>query len=311
MDIADKKDEKAGRIFDIQRYSVHDGPGIRTTVFFKGCPLKCLWCGNPESQKNRQQLLYFQSLCLGCHECVEVCPHGANHVLSDGILEFDRSLCQACGKCVEVCPADARQISGSEMTVDEVMEIVDRDALFYANSGGGMTVSGGEPTAQPGFLLNLFKACHRHGHDTALDTCGSVAGKVLEPILEHTDLVLFDIKHMDPEQHRKLTGVDNRLILENAKRIAAAGIPMILRVPLIPGCNDSEHNVRATAQLALDLGGVEINLLTYHRLGLRKYSALGLHYPLEKTEALQHEEVEELAMLARSYGVPVETYFFS
>jgi len=292
-----------GCIFDIQRFSIQDGPGIRTTVFFKGCPLTCWWCDNPESQSPLPQLIYMAHLCQRCYKCVEVCPNRAVQVRSDGSLGIDRGLCQACGRCVEVCLAEARHISGRMMTVGEVVEIVRRDAPFYRNSGGGVTASGGEATSQPIFLSNLFQECQKRGYHTALDTCGYVKWEVLEPILAHVDLVLFDVKHTDPELHKKLTGVSNELILENARRIVAKGVTLILRVPLIPGCNDSEQNIRDIARFALELGSVEVNLLPYHKFGLKKYEALGLEYKLRDAEALKEEEVEAFTRLIQSYGV--------
>lgn len=295
-----------GCVFDIQRFSIQDGPGIRTTVFFKGCPLTCWWCSNPESQSPKAQLIYFSHLCQRCYKCVEACPNHANQVRPDGSLEIDRGLCQACGKCVEACLPEARRVSGKEMTVSEVVEIVRKDAPFYRNSGGGVTASGGEATSQPEFLLELFKQCQQRGYHTALDTCGYVKWEVLEPILEHVDLVLYDIKHMDPELHKHFTGVGNEVILENARRIAARGVPMILRIPLITGCNDSEQNIRDIAKFALELGGVEVNLLPYHKFGLKKYEALGMEYKLRDTEALKEEDVKTVTGIIQSYGLRVQ-----
>jgi glycyl-radical enzyme activating protein len=300
-------DQVKGYIFDIQRYSIHDGPGIRSTIFFKGCPLRCTWCENPESQKQSSQLLYIKHLCRRCHKCVEVCSNQANRVLPDGSLEVDRKLCQACGRCVEICPLEARQIFGKLMSVDEVMDVVKRDALFYRNSGGGVTASGGEPTAQPAFLISLFKECQKLGFHTTLDTCGFVKWEVLKPILEYVNLVLFDIKQTDPEVHQQLTGVNNQLILENAKKIVAAGVPLIVRVPLIPGFNDSEEDIRALAQFALELDGQqEVNLLPYHKFGSEKYDSLGMKYELDNLEPYTEEEIGLHVDLIKSYGLRVE-----
>lgn len=295
-----------GCIFDIQRYSIHDGPGIRSTVFFKGCPLSCAWCANPESQKKTPQLLYIRHLCRGCGKCVEVCPQLANRLLSDGALELDRKPCRACGRCAEICPSEARQISGRMMTLEEVLDIVKRDALFYQNSGGGVTASGGEATAQPAFLLNLFRECRKLGFHTTLDTCGFVQWETLDPILEHVDLVLFDVKQIDSERHRRLTGVGNELIFENARRIIDRGVPLIVRAALISGCNDDDENIRDLARMALAWGGPEINLMPYHKLGLKKYESLGMKYQLEDLEPYLEEEVEAVAGLIRSYGLTVK-----
>ena len=294
-----------GWIFDIQRYSINDGPGIRTTVFFKGCPLTCLWCDNPESQYQFPQLFFFDSLCVRCYRCVPVCPTGATTVDSDGAIQINRELCKACGACVEACLSEARAVSGKLMTVDEVLEVVKKDTLFYRNSGGGVTASGGEATAQPEFLLALFKRCQESGIHTTLDTCGYVRWEVLERILEYTDLVLFDIKHMDPIRHIELTRVDNKLILQNAERIVQRGKPLRMRMPLIPGCNDSGENIRATAEFIHGLGIEEVDVLPYHQLGASKYERLGRVYELGDTKSYPEEQVEEIKRILGSYGLEV------
>lgn len=299
-------DQIKGYVFDIQRYSIHDGPGIRSTVFLKGCPLTCIWCANPESQKQLPQLMYLKHLCLKCHKCVDICPNNAIRILPEGELEIDRDLCVGCGFCVEICPAEARQISGKLMNVEEVIDIVKRDALFYKNSGGGVTFSGGEATAQPDFLLSLLKECKKLGFHTTLDTCGFVKWDILEPILEYVDLVLFDVKQINAKLHQQYTGVSNKLIFENAKRIISKNIPIILRAVLIPGCNDSDEDIRALAQFALDLGGIEINLMLYHKLGLKKYESLGMKYNLMDAEPFAEEKVEHIKKQISSYGLTVK-----
>ncbi len=294
-----------GWIFDIQRYSINDGPGIRTTVFFKGCPLHCLWCDNPESQSRFPQLFFFDALCVQCYRCVPVCPNKAISVGPDGSVLTDRSLCRGCGACTEACLANARVISGKLMTVDEVMEVVMKDSLFYRNSGGGMTASGGEATAQPEFLIELLKRCRENGIHTALDTTGYVPWETFQRILEYTDLVLYDIKHMDPAAHRKLTGVDNALILENARRIARMGKAMWIRFPLIPGCNDDETNLRATGAFVRDLGLRQIDILPYHRLGTGKYHRLGREYPLPQARSYHEDEIEKIKGSLEALGLGV------
>ncbi|MFC1925502.1 glycyl-radical enzyme activating protein [Chloroflexota bacterium] len=296
-------------IFDIQRFSVQDGPGIRTTVFFKGCPMSCIWCSNPESQKRSPELLYRVNLCCQCRRCIEACPNQAIRVLDDGSLEFDRGNCQACGKCEEVCLNGARRITGKLMNVDEVMEIAMKDRAYYRKSGGGVTASGGEPTSQPAFLSELFQKCQRQGLHTTLDTCGYVDWDTLEPILDYVDLALYDIKSIDKKIHKKLTGVDNKVVLNNARQIVNKGVPLIIRVPLVPDCNASPENIHDIAQFALELGGIEVNLLPYHKFGQGKYEALGLNYQLEEVEALTAEQVDHLAEKARSYGVPVKVIY--
>ena len=273
---------KLGYIFDIQRFSINDGPGIRTTVFFKGCPLRCIWCDNPESQEQLPQLLYFESLCTKCYRCVEECPTGATKISPDGSIEIDRGLCQADGLCVEACPSEARVLSGRKMTVDEVVEIVRKDELFYRNSGGGITVSGGEPLMQPEFVYNLLRECKANNFHTTLDTCGYAQWDIMQQVLEYTDLVLYDIKHMDSAEHRRQTGVDNELILSNLEKIKMNETRVWLRCPVIPGFNDSESEIEKVAKFALSLKVEKISLLPYFKYGEQKYEYLGRSYSLKK-----------------------------
>ncbi len=292
-----------GQIFDIQRYSVNDGPGIRTIVFLKGCPLRCLWCCNPESQKPLPQLFYFGSLCTRCYRCVNVCPTGATSKAADGSIIIDRQLCQVCGKCVAECPSEARVITGKTMTVEEVLEVVKKDAIFYRNSDGGVTLSGGEPTSQPEFSKELLRRCQESGLDTAIETSGYVDWQKLKEILEYVDLVLFDIKHMDSSNHRQLTGVGNELILANAARIAGEGKPLIIRVPLIPGCNDSEENIEALIAFMKKLRLSRVDLLPYHRLGVGKYERLGMEYDLKELESYKEERSEVIKKRLEAKGL--------
>jgi pyruvate formate lyase activating enzyme len=293
-----------GCVFNIERFAIRDGPGIRTTVFLKGCPLTCLWCSNPESIAPSPQLFYIEERCTGCSRCVEACPNGANAVTSEGKAVVDRDVCQGCGKCVEVCPNKARDIAGKVMTVEEVLDEVKKDSLFYQNSGGGITASGGEPTQQPEFLWHLFAGSHRAAIQTCLDTTGLVNPDTLRWILEQTDLVLYDIKHVDPARHKEFTGVDNALILENARLVAAAR-PMIIRVPLVPGHNDSEENLTALTAFMAELGLNRIDLLPYHSLAKTKYLRLGLEYELEGLQPFEPEQVKEIKTFLESKGLEV------
>ncbi len=295
-----------GLIFDIQGYSVHDGSGCRTLVFLSGCPLRCTWCSNPEGQLLRPRAMYRFKKCVHTHyRCVEACPNKATTVSPEGAIEIDRSLCKNCGQCVEVCPNKAREISGKLMTVEEVLEEVKKDTLFYQNSGGGVTASGGEPTHQPEFLWHLFRRCQKSAIHTCLDTCGFVQTEALQRVLEHTNMVLYDIKHMDPVRHRELIGVDNRLILENARMVAAQGKPMIIRLPLIPGHNDSEQDIKALAEFMTELGLKRIDLLPYHSLGKEKYARLGLEYKLSDLKPHESEEVGVIKSFLESHGLEV------
>ena len=294
---------RKGLIFNIQRYSVHDGPGIRTTVFMKGCPLNCRWCSNPESQKSEPEILLDSERCTGCGRCVEVCPAGASVKTEKGV-KINRKICISCGKCVEACLNEARSLAGEEMTVEETVEEVAKDSLFYRNSGGGVTASGGEPLYQPTFLKDFLKSCQEKGLHTTLDTCGYAKTDKLEDILGYVNLVLFDLKHMDPEVHKKFTGVSNRLILSNLKKIIAFGTPILIRFPVIPGCNDSEKNVRETGQFISDIGLKEVSILPYHRMGMGKYAKLGREYPLEgEIQSLSESDVEGIRSIFSRHGL--------
>ncbi len=285
----------SGIVFDIQRYSIHDGPGIRTTVFLKGCPLKCVWCQNPESQNRAPELLLNRTLCAGCGQCIPVCSVGANSLL-ERRSQVDRAKCIRCGICVTTCPNQARRMSGKSMTVDEVLKKVKKDLKFYETSGGGITLSGGEATFQPDFALAILKKSKELMIHTALETCGYASWRVLEELLLYVDLVLYDIKHWDSERHQRGTGVSNQIILENAKRIAELK-PMKVRVPLIPGFNDSEHDIRSIASFVGSLPNqIEMELLAYNPLGEGKYERLG------KGEK-EHKEVQKEAYVDSLRGV--------
>jgi pyruvate formate lyase activating enzyme len=262
-----------GVVFNIQRYSIHDGPGIRTTVFLKGCPLRCFWCQNPESQKRKPEVFLDKSRCTLCGQCVATCPTGASS-LSETSSLIDRYACIGCGKCVEVCPNEARSLVGKYMTAGEVMQQVQKDKKFYENSGGGVTLSGGEPTAQPRFACAILKTCKEAGLHTVLDTCGYVPWQTMEKLLGYVDLVLYDIKCIQERTHREATGKSNRIILENAKRVAQCKAIMV-RVPIIPGFNDSAEQIGAISHFVkAELGSVDIELLPYSKMGEIKYERL-------------------------------------
>jgi len=295
----------SGNIFDIQHFSINDGPGIRTTVFLKGCPLTCFWCCNPESQMTAPVLLYFESLCTRCGRCAAVCPNGATRISPDGLPEIDRDRCAACGECVKHCTAGARSIAGRTVTVAELVETVRKDQLFYRNSGGGVTISGGEPAVQSRFCRALLAECHRCGINTVLDTCGYVQWEVLEPILEHVDLVHYDLKHLEGTRHLEGTGVSNEIILDNARRITERGIPTVIRVPLIPDYNDAPDYIDQLGEFVKTLGVVRIDLLPYHQLGVNKYRSLGWEYSAGDMETLDEASVSALKRRLESFDLDV------
>lgn len=285
-----------GIVYNIQRMSTKDGPGLRTTVFLKGCPLRCPWCSNPESQSFQPQLLVFANLCVGCGECAKVCPNGAVLRVGD-VYNRDRAVCTDCGACVEVCAARAREMSGKRMSVDEVMRVVDSDSLFYENSGGGVTFGGGEPTAAGDFLPALLEASARRGYHVCLDTCGMCEPERFKKIMERVELFLYDCKHMDPQEHKRLTGCDNDVILRNLHALFEAGKAVRIRVPLMPGINDSEENIAAMASFLHKHGCHEVDVLPCHTFGHSKYAALNLPDP-----SLKPYQPEELSAVLERFA---------
>jgi pyruvate formate lyase activating enzyme len=293
-----------GLLFDIRRYSVHDGPGIRTTVFFKGCPLSCWWCHNPEGLNPKQNLILFEDRCLSCGDCLAVCPHGAI-VRQDGAIHTLPSLCRACGTCVETCPGDARQLAGRWMTVSAVITEIEKDVIFYDESGGGATFSGGEPLAQPRFLDALLEACvARHIH-TVVDTCGLADKNLLLHLSEKVNLFLYDLKLLDPVKHRKYVGVSNDSILENLEALAQRKKPVVVRFPVIPNINDSIEDIKQVAEFLSHLGLLRIDLLPYHRIGVEKYRRLGMEYRLEDFEPPSMDHVRQIAARFEREGFAV------
>ena len=283
-----------GLVFDIQRFSLHDGPGIRTTVFLKGCPLSCPWCHNPEGVSPRPEVLFAPGRCVRCGACADVCPEAW-----DGAAAAPERAerCRRCGACVEACPGGARRMAGREMTAAEVVSEAARDRVFHEESGGGVTFSGGEPLAQPAFLLELLEGCRAAGIHTALDTCGHAPREHVLEAGTRADLVLFDLKSPDAARHRAATGVDNALILGNLRALAAAGAILWLRVPVIPGFNDDDEGALTTARLAASLGAVRrVSLLPYHPLGRHKGGTAARTSP-----ALEPPPAARLETLARTY----------
>jgi pyruvate formate lyase activating enzyme len=294
-----------GSIFNIQGYCIHDGPGIRTTVFLKGCPLRCLWCQNPESHSFRSELLFAEEKCAGCGKCVQVCPEKAIR-LQGKVSQTDRRRCQGAGLCVDACPNEARAVIGRWVTADEIFKEIAADSLFYHESGGGVTLGGGEPLAQPEFAASILKKCRDAGFHTALDTCGYASWTTTREVLRHVDLVLYDFKHMDPEMHKKYTGVSNDLILQNAEKIHhEMSIPMRARIILVPGFNDSPKNIEATARFIANKlsNAIPVHLLPYHRLGEAKWERLDRKYETESIEIPGELQWVECRRIFESFGL--------
>ncbi len=330
----------SGAVFDIMRFAVHDGPGLRTTVFLKGCPLRCLWCHNPESQSPAPELVLREERCIGCGDCVRVCPTGAagrartptRSTSPTAAPDPARFLgpaeppggvapeCRDCGECTRACPSTAREMVGKTMTAAEVLAEVEKDRVFYDQSGGGVTVSGGEPLAQPDFLVELLTLLKARGFRTCVDTSGFAAPGVLEAVASLVDAFLYDLKHLDDETHRRLTGVSNAPVLANLGRLAGlpAGPALAVRIPVIPGHNDDDENLARTGRFLSSLGGAgassdrrgravspPVTLLPYHKAGVEKYRRLGKVYPLSGVEPPSEARMEEIAGKLRDFGLDV------
>jgi pyruvate formate lyase activating enzyme len=277
-----RRDVPTAPVTNIQGYSIHDGPGIRTIVFLKGCTLSCRWCANPEGVLSKPEVGLIKSLCPRCGNCAAVCPQGALGFDAAGLPHIDRRRCIGCGECASVCGYHALVLYGRQMSVDEVFGAVQADKMFYEASGGGVTASGGEPLLHPEFVRALFEKCRADGIHTCLETSGSAASPALLQVLPFTDCVLYDLKHMDSDVHRQFTSAPNTLVLANARLLAESGVDFLFRMPLIPGINDSADNIRATAAFLKTLGqkAQRIELMPYHRLGESKYMALDREYTL-------------------------------
>lgn len=295
-----------GLVFNVQKFSTEDGPGIRTTVFMKSCPLRCAWCHNPEAFEAKPQLVWHGVRCMGDHACIEVCPNRALS-LTPETIGIDRRACEACGTCTDSCPTGALEIIGKLYSADALLAEVRKDEVFYETSGGGVTISGGEPMAQHAFVRTFASRCKLAGLHVALDTSGHAPWDRFEQVLPFVDLVLFDLKVMDSDRHRQSTGVDNVRLLDNAKRIAERGIAMWIRTPVIPGHTDDDANLHAIGRfIREELPTVERwELLAYTNLGLPKYRRLGLDYPMESTPLLTSAQLDCAVAIARAYAPEV------
>ncbi len=293
-----------GTIFRVERFAIPDGPGIRTTVFLKGCPLACLWCHSPESQAARPEFMPRADRCIRCGACVAACPHDAIRAAETPALARPAE-CDRCGECAEACPSGARELVGRTLSVEQLIETVEKDRIFYDQSGGGVTFSGGEPLMQPFFLLDAVARCRSRGIRTAIDTSGHGDPAALQEVARDADLFLFDLKMMDEARHRELTGVGNRLILDNLRALAALPRTVIVRFPLVPGVNDDEENVVAMGRFVASLGLARVDVLPYHRAGTAKYHRLERSYRLADIQPPPRPQQEAVARSLARFGLTV------
>lgn len=299
------KQEKYGLIFDIQRFSLHDGPGIRTIIFLKGCPLHCSWCANPESQLPHPEIIYNEEICIQCGTCIDVCPHRAV-VKKNNQIVMIRSLCQHCGNCSQNCPTKAMQLKGEKMSIDQIINIVEKDKEFYKTSRGGVTISGGEPLFQANFLKKLLEECHIRGLHTVVETAGFASWSSIKAIIPYTDIFFYDLKIMNNDKHLQYTGVQNDLILNNLTKLQKETNQIVIRIPVIPGINDDDENVSLLTNFLKKIRFKKIDLLPYHFYGEKKYKMLGRSYALNFLEKPTKNAISQYRNRLRKHGFKVE-----
>ena len=302
--------ERKAFIFNKQKYNMYDGPGVRTLVFFKGCPLRCKWCSNPEGLERKYQIMFKPTTCVSCGSCVPVCPQKIHSISSSGEHIIDRSIdCIGCGQCVEACIPDALKVSGEQVPISELLEYVEQDRAFYDQSGGGVTLGGGEVTAQPEAAINLLQACKQEGLHTAIETCGYTKKETILLFAEYVDLFLFDLKHIDSDRHFELTGVRNEMILENLEELILKRNHVKVRMPMLKGINDSEAEIRGVIEFLKPFRNFKnfegIDLLPYHKLGVNKYVQLGMDYPIKGDPSLDDADLDRIEGWIREYDFPV------
>lgn len=308
MGLRDMPDTSAGTderrlVLNIIRMTIHNGPGYRTLILFKGCPLRCVWCSTPESQKRQPELAVYPHKCLHCGDCAPACPLHAV-TLGEDSISINRDLCNNCGACLGVCYPEAIKLHGQYMTVEELLEEARKDAPFWKHTGGGITISGGEPLLEPVYAQKLLQMCKDEGISVGVDTSGHVPWRSIELTLPQTDFFLWDIKHMNPEKHLKYTGVSNELILKNARQASHRGVPIYVRIPVIPGYNDDEQNIQATSEFAANLPSlVELHLIPIHHLGKARYESLDREYPIAGVPLIPDALMERMKRLVESYGL--------
>lgn len=302
--------ERKATIFNVQRYNMYDGPGVRTLVFFKGCPLRCKWCANPEGLEKKYQITYKESSCVHCGACVSVCPVGIHTMGDEGCHQVRRDVdCLGCNKCVDACPGRALSVVGEVKTISELLALIEEDRTFYEVSGGGVTLGGGEVTMQPEAAISLLQACKNVGIHTAIETCGYTKTDIILKIAEFVDLFLFDLKHMNSDRHFELTGVRNEQILTNLRELLHRRYNVQVRMPLLKGINDSEAELKQVIEFLMPYKDAKnfkgIDLLPYHKMGVNKYKQLGKDYPLEGDPSLSEEDLDRIEGYLKQYEFPV------